>query len=365
MVRALDIMQKIIKLGRRLGRPDILFWVLPLLMVLIFVGTIAQKSMGLYEAQAMFFSSFIFFWNGIPFPAGYTILTIMSVNLVCKFIFLSPWTRAKIGIHLIHFSIIILLVGGLITGLSMREGFVALKEGESGAEIADYNNRVLSFARDDDTFTIDFYDVGQADFEQLPFNIEIIQTCQNTAISPRSDLGNNDGIGAASMAQLSCIKPFLENERNIASVTYRISDTDDEGQNGVYIVYEGRETEDSIDGYTVTLDREKRLLPFDVTLQSFQRDVYPGTNMPRDYESRVVINDGDVTWPAIISMNEPLRYGGYVFYQASTLIDTDGQAVSVLSVVENKGMIFPYISGILLALGLIYHIILRSRKGRR
>jgi len=248
-----NIKDTILKTGRRLGRPDILFWTLPYLMILIFVGTIAQKEIGLYEAQKMFFSSFVFWWMGIPLPSGYSVLGLMTLNLVCKFLFLSPWTRAKIGIHIIHLSIIILFIGGLLTALTMKEGFIPLREGQT-------RTQVMAFA-------------------------------------------------------------------------------------------DGTEPTD-----------EFKNLPFDIRLNRFQRDVYPGTNMPREYESRVTIIDGDITWPASISMNEPLRYGGYTFFQNSTSVTKDGEPISILSVVTNKGQIFPYISSILLALGLILHMMIRMKK---
>ena len=246
------IQNKIRTTGRRFGRPDLLFWTLPYLMVLIFIGTIAQKSMGLHDAQSMFFSSFYFKWEGIPMPAGYSVLAFMTINLTCKFLFLSQWKKSKIGIHIIHLSVILLLVGGLLTALTAKEGFIPLREGQTRQEIMTFAN--------------------------IPDN--------------RDDL---------------------------------------------------------------------RELPFSLTLNNFRREVYPGTNMPKEYESRVTINDGDITWPAIISMNEPLRYGGYTFYQSSTVRDKDGEPISILSVVTNRGWIFPYVSGVLLAFGLIYHTAWRMR----
>jgi len=357
-----DFKHILIKTGRRLGRPDILFWTLPYLMALIFVGTIAQKSMGLYDAQRVFFSSFFFLGFGVvPLPGGYSVLLVMTVNLVCKFLFLSPWTRAKVGIHIIHLSVIILLVGGLLTALTMKEGYIALQDGESGAVIQDYHKRTLSFGTD---FIVNFYDVKYADYSALPFDVEILQTCENSGIAPREDLDDpdNDGIGAASMAALVCVQPSPENERNIAGLLFRVSNAAEDTQNGVYLAFEGRQTQDEIMGLPVRLDREERALPFTVTLNRFRREVYPGSNMPRDYQSRVTITDGAVTWPAVIAMNEPLRYGGYTFYQASTYLDKDGRPVSVLSVVTNKGWIFPYLSGILLTVGLIWHLILRVRQ---
>lgn len=245
--------EMIVMAGRRMGRPDILFWTLPYLMILIFIGTIAQRDMGLFAAQQTFFSSLYFTWYGIPFLGGMSILSIMSLNLTCKFLFLSPWTRAKIGIHIIHLSIIILLFGGLLTSITMKEGFIPLREGQT-------RGQVMAFA---------------------------------DGTEPTNDFKN---------------------------------------------------------------------LPFEIKLNRFNRDIYPGTNMPREYESRVTIIDGDLTWPASISMNEPLRYSGYTFYQNSTSVTADGEPISILSVVTNKGQIFPYISGILLALGLIIHMMIRMKK---
>lgn len=354
-----------LKLGRRLGRPDILFWALPYLMILIFIGTIAQKYMGLYDAQKMFFSSFVFYWNMIPFPGGYSVLGILTLNMICKFIFLSPWTKPKLGINITHFSIIVFFIGGFITALTIKEGYIAIGEGQNNYEIADYHKRVLSLENDKDHIAIPFYDLmdRKSIDKNIPFTLTIINSCRNTAIRPRDiENPNTNRKGAAAMVDLTCAKPFIENERNIAGATYIISNAKNHDHNGIYIVFETRETYDVIDGYTIKLDREKRPLPFSVTLNRFQRDVYPGTNMPKNYESRVTIHDGDIQWPAIISMNEPLRYGGYTFYQASTLIDQDGQPISVLSVVTNKGWIFPYISGVLMALGLIVHLMIRRRK---
>lgn len=51
-------------------------------------------------------------------------------------------------------------------------------------------------------------------------------------------------------------------------------------------------------------------------------------------------------------MNQPLRYAGKTFYQASF---GKGDTLSVLQVVKNPGWLLPYISCVLVALGLILH----------
>lgn len=360
----LDQVQKaFLQVGQRLGRADILFWTLPYLMVLVILGTVLQKFIGLYAAQSMVFSSFFFVWKGIPFFGGYSVLSLMAVNMTCKLVFLSRWTMDKLGVHVAHLSIVILFVGGLLTAFSMEDGFMTLKIGETQTTIRDYHKRVLFLTKEGNTIAIPFTNVKSYDFGSLPFDVEIIEQCDNSAIRPH-ETPDPTGIGAASMADLVCVEKAKESERNVAGFTYRVTNAEIPEENGTYIVFEGRQTQDDVAGYEIRLDREIRTLPFALTLQSFFRDVYPGTNMPRDYTSRLIVKDGDVEWPAVISMNEPLRYGGYTLYQSSTWIDRDGQAVSVLNIVKNGGWIFPYISGVLLAIGLLYHTIRKTKKMR-
>ena len=67
---------------------------------------------------------------------------------------------------------------------------------------------------------------------------------------------------------------------------------------------------------------------------------------------------------ALIFMNQPLRYDGKAFYQASF---GKGDTLSVLQVVENPGWLLPYISCVLVAAGLVIHFLLtlfRSLKRR-
>ena len=60
----------------------------------------------------------------------------------------------------------------------------------------------------------------------------------------------------------------------------------------------------------------------------------------------------------LIKMNEPLRYKGHTFYQAS-FIEGKLNDTSVLAVVKNYGRLFPYISSIIMCFGLLVHMILK------
>ncbi len=54
----------------------------------------------------------------------------------------------------------------------------------------------------------------------------------------------------------------------------------------------------------------------------------------------------------LIYMNQPLRYAGKTFYQASF---GKNDTLSILQVVANPGWLLPYISCVLVTLGLLVH----------
>jgi hypothetical protein len=54
-------------------------------------------------------------------------------------------------------------------------------------------------------------------------------------------------------------------------------------------------------------------------------------------------------------MNEPLRHKGYTFFQSSFIEGPDSET-SVFAVVKNYGRLFPYISSIIMCVGLLFHL---------
>ena len=58
--------------------------------------------------------------------------------------------------------------------------------------------------------------------------------------------------------------------------------------------------------------------PYSVTLQKFTHERYAGTEIPKDFSSRVTLIDPErsVNRDVLIYMNHPLRYRGETFYQA-------------------------------------------------
>ena len=99
-------------------------------------------------------------------------------------------------------------------------------------------------------------------------------------------------------------------------------------------------------------------LPVRVTLLEFQKKDYPGTTMARSYESRVRIEADGVNREAVISMNRPLRYKSFTFYQESYSQDGDFFR-STLAVVKNPGKKLLYWACVIIAAGFLYHFSLK------
>ena len=58
---------------------------------------------------------------------------------------------------------------------------------------------------------------------------------------------------------------------------------------------------------------------YDLTLKDFRHDIYPGTDIPKNFSSLVHLNDPEKQEDrdVLIYMNHPLRYRGKTYYQAS------------------------------------------------
>jgi len=108
--------------------------------------------------------------------------------------------------------------------------------------------------------------------------------------------------------------------------------------------------------YQLQLRPVRYYKPFSLHLLEFRHDKYPGTEIPKNFSSRVRLQRADAgeDREVLIYMNNPLRYGGETFYQAS--FDPDNQG-TVLQVVRNPSWLTPYFSCVLVAAGLMFQFI--------
>jgi hypothetical protein len=114
-----------------------------------------------------------------------------------------------------------------------------------------------------------------------------------------------------------------------------------------------------VDGHTweVALRPRREYLPITIKLDNFIHELYPGTDVPKRYESQAHLTNAATgeDRPVLIYMNHPLRYNGLTFYQSSF---AQGDTASMLQVVRNPGAPLPYIAVVLVGVGMALHFIL-------
>ena len=117
--------------------------------------------------------------------------------------------------------------------------------------------------------------------------------------------------------------------------------------------------------YELQLQPERLYLPFSLRLLEFRHDVYEGTDIPKNYSSRLLLDRPDTGEhrEVLIYMNNPLRCDGRTFYQAGFDMDDQG---TILQVVKNPGWLTPYLACGLMTTGMVVqflsHLILFLRR---
>lgn len=111
------------------------------------------------------------------------------------------------------------------------------------------------------------------------------------------------------------------------------------------------------------LPRQVRL-PFALRLDDFRIGYDPGTAKPASFESLGAVLDlkKGIETPFHIRMNEPLRYGGWTFYQASYVDRGDGTFLSVLSAGRDPGVPVKYAGSVVLVAGVAAMFLFRKPK---
>ena len=353
--------------------PKVFSYTLIWLIILVFFGTIAQKDIGLYASQMKYFSSFYFLFLGfIPLPGGRLVLLLMTVNLFSSMFKRNLWQLKKIGIIIVHFGGLLLLAGGGLTAYFSSEGNMVIAEGESSNYVDDYHNMELAFVNNSLKDSLEYTVVDESllyegsrfqIFDEGP-EIYIISNIKNVRIENRISPADSIYKGLLEKFVLLPKKPEPENTQNRPALIYKIQGTSN-GSDGIYGLFLGQGLNDPFkindQIFHSEYRRERTYVPFNIELIDFEKIMHPGTNVAKRFSSDVNLIENDIPRRTLIKMNEPLRHKGYTFFQASFIDDSDVET-TVLATVKNYGRLFPYISSIIMSIGLLIHLLLMIPK---
>jgi hypothetical protein len=340
-----------------------------LAMVLVLVGTLAQVRMGTFAAQKVYFNSWLLYWDlgdwKLPiFPGGLSVGALWMANLVAAFITRFRFKREDLGIFVTHAGLILLLLGQFLTQTLSRETQMPLEIGQSGnysiselkTELAVINKSNSDYDEVTSIPESQFAHEGEIHPTHLPFYLVIRRFMRNAQLG-MAQAGSKSmatrGIGMQIAAEE--IPPVTsDNEMNNVSAFVEVREGTQ--SKGVWLISSGLGAPQSVNvrgaDYQMYIRPKRNYLPFTLTLKEFRHDIYPGTDIPKNFSSLVYLSnpENNESRTALIYMNHPLRYAGRTFYQASF---GEGDKLSVFQVMENPASLTPYLSCALVAAGLL------------
>ncbi|HAV14015.1 MAG TPA: ResB protein required for cytochrome C biosynthesis [Opitutae bacterium] len=354
-------------------------------MALIFFGTLAQVDTGIWKTQKDYFESFLVIysvpqqaalydylhWLHIPLPGGYALGGLLFINLIAAHITRFKMTWKKSGIFMVHFGLILLLLGELMTDLLSVESQMPVDEGgRSNYSQAFRQNELVLIDRshpDHDTIHAipsKLLKAGKTiEVPDSPLSIRTVSYYPNAEIG-RATNGKavkSPATQGAAVKMGIIVNPkeevFAENTINTATAYVEVLGPD--GSLGIWLVsnviddrFPPQMVSLGDQSWEIALRFTRHYYPFEVELIDFKHDKYPGTEIPFNYSSEVKVhhNDSSKNQKALIYMNHPLRYEGLTFFQASF---ANNDKTSIFQVVRNPGWVLPYISVLLMGLGMI------------
>ena len=363
-------MKQIIK---RVSHPKIFVYTVIWLMVLTVLGTLAQRNIGLYASQQKYFSSYII-WLGdiIPAPGGRITMVIMLVNLASMLFKHNIWKLKKAGIIIVHLGAVLLFIGSGVTAILSSEGNMVIDEGAQSNYVDDYHNMelaIINTSRENlDEYTVFDQPLlkkgNKLSHESLDFMIEIMEYYNNCKVQRRTEPADIQYKGMMKNFDLVELNLEKENTQNRSGIIYKIENSNltNDGIYGLILGQSVTQTATINNQNFEFLFRKKRTyLPFSIELLDFKKVLHAGTGIAKSYSSEINLIENGIPRRVLIQMNEPLRHRGYTFFQSSFIEGPEGEA-TVLAAVKNYGRLFPYISSIVMSIGLFLHLLINLPK---
>jgi hypothetical protein len=284
---------------------------------------------------------------------------------------------AKAGIWVVHAGLILLFVGEFVTSAYQVDARLVFEEGQTTNFVEVPREAELALVDESSPAYDDVHGIseralgrgGVVGIPGTPLSVRVLAFHRNARIvrappgSPGAGATEGLGVGLA----FAPLPPVTTDDRQDLSVA--VVEVLDGGRPiGRWLATNAFDAPQRFTAGARTWSlalRDRRIyLPYTLTLEDFKHDVYPGTDIPKNFSSLVRLQN-----PArgedrnvLIYMNQPLRYDGKAFYQASF---GKGDTLSILQVVENPGWLIPYLSTVLVTVGLLVHFAISLRRGLR
>jgi len=347
-------------------------------LILVFWGTLAQVKLGLYQAQNEFFRSWFIYWQlpgtttRIPiFPGSYLVGGLLLINLFAAHLRYYRKGWKYFGIALLHIGVVLMLAGQFATDMFSVESYMKIREG-AASNYSESNGRWelaivdTTDPKEDKVVAIPaglLADGRTLEHPDLPAKVRVKTYHLNSQLAGEQT-GGLEPVEAENSNQQKIWwrglpKETRMNFRDIPSVLVELIEPGGGTRAFLLSGHLARPQSLMLGGRQLKLELrpERYYKPYYLHLVDFRFDRYAGTEIPKNFSSRVRVvrpdsgEDREVT----IRMNEPLRYGGKTFFQSS--YDEVDEKGTVLQVVDNPGWLTPYFACALVAVGMSWQFL--------
>jgi hypothetical protein len=348
------------------------------LLLLTYLGTLDQVERGLHHAQQKYFHSFVVVQAlgplAILLPGAYAVMALLLVNIVLGVLLRMRKGWAQAGMLMVHGGVVVLLLGAFVSFHYAVNGSMTIREGETAQAFTSEDGweLVVEGPAAESQLTIpgsEFIHLRGEEVKRVavagaPFALELHHYYRHAAPAPPGPM-----VAPASPVvegtYLQPLPPAKERAQEAAGVYARVI-PENGGAPVEQILWGGNPepvSEATPEGtWRLGLRRQQIELPFSLGLERFQRELHPGTDLPKAFSSEITRTDGEIRERALISMNAPMRYQGYTFYQSSWGPQDAAPGVplySVLAVARNPAERFPLYACAIIAAGMALHFALK------
>ena len=286
------------------------------------------------------------------------------------------------GSVLLHAGIGLLMFGELFVSLYAVEERITIEEGATANYAMDIRATELAivdsaFSKTEDevvavprALLVDSLERQQPIRDpNLPFDVQVLKYWKNSELqdAPRDETNLATaglGLQVAAGPRRSGSGAGMDSKVDMASTYVKFTDKGtgkDLGTHLASVYFSNTDMPQKVQvgdkSYELALRFKRTYKPYALTLIDVRKDDYLGTSTPKNYSSLVQLRDPsrDVDREEKIWMNNPLRYAGETFYQSGYDAGRNGKEVTTLQVVTNTGWMIPYVSCMLVAVGMLAH----------
>ncbi len=300
--------------------------------------------------------------------------------------------RRRGGIVLIHSGIGLMMLGELLVGTFAVEQQISLREGETLNYALDTRSTEMAIVdpssdEGDEVVVVPLWMKGRSSQflvqkiirdGSLPFDIEILDYYKNAElidVDPQKDDQPQNpataGFGKRLIAQEVRASSGADSDGTIdlAAAYVKLTEKGTGTRIGTYLLAQQMAMQDLAEEvrlddktYQLSLRFERDYKDYQLRLHDVVKEDYAGTDVPRHYASDLNILDAkrNIDQDVKVWMNNPVRYAGETFYQSGYRKIPAGPAgkeveISTIQVVENTGWMIPYVSCMLVMIGLLAH----------